>query len=102
MTTVSVIIPTYNRREVLTRALGSVLGQTQPPHEVWVVDDGSTDGTAQMLASQYPDVRVIMQENRGVSAARNAATSPALALAMSAAIRASSSSPCTALPVVLV
>ena len=75
MTTVSVIIPTYNRREILARALDSVLGQTHQPHEVWVVDDGSTDGTAQMLAADYPDVRVIMQENRGVSAARNAGIS---------------------------
>ena len=68
---ITTIIPTYNRREFLPRAIDSVLGQTVPPDEVIVVDDGSTDGTPQMLDQRYPTVKVIEQENGGVSAARN-------------------------------
>ena len=69
--TVSVIIPTYDRREVLPRALDSVLAQTSTPWELLVVDDGSADGTSSMLAERYPGVEVLEQPNRGVSAARN-------------------------------
>ena len=69
--TVSVVIPTFNRRPLLERALQSVLAQTVPAHEVIVVDDGSTDGTAEMVASQFPEVGLVRQKNRGVSAARN-------------------------------
>ena len=68
---VSVVIPTYNRLSVLPRALDSVFGQTLPALEVIVVDDGSTDGTADWVRANYPKARVIEQENRGVSAARN-------------------------------
>jgi glycosyltransferase involved in cell wall biosynthesis len=69
---VSVIIPTFERVSVLPRALDSVLAQTHAPAEVIVIDDGSTDGTAEMLEHTYPGVTVIRQPNRGVSAARNA------------------------------
>ena len=68
---VSVVIPTYNRESVLARALDSVFAQTREPAEVIVVDDGSTDGTASYLEHRYPQVTLLMQENRGVSAARN-------------------------------
>ncbi len=70
--TVSVVIPTFNRASVVTRALESVLLQTRPPDELLVVDDGSTDDTAERVRAELPGVRVIEQENRGVSAARNA------------------------------
>jgi glycosyltransferase involved in cell wall biosynthesis len=71
--TVSVIVPTYNRRELLPRALASVLAQgCSEPVELIVVDDGSTDGSASLVAADFPTVTVIRQENRGVSAARNA------------------------------
>lgn len=70
--TVSVIIPTYNRRHCLPRALDSVLAQTTAALEIIVVDDGSTDGTEQLLAKNYPGVICLRQANRGVSAARNA------------------------------
>ena len=70
--TVSVVIPTFNRASVITRALGSVLLQTHPPEEIVVVDDGSTDDTAERVRAEFPGVRLIEQENRGVSAARNA------------------------------
>jgi len=68
----SVIIPTYNRIDTLGRALDSVLAQSTPPGEVLVVDDGSTDDTAEFVARTYPHVILIRQENAGVSAARNA------------------------------
>jgi glycosyltransferase involved in cell wall biosynthesis len=72
MTTISALIPTHNRREVVLRAIDSVLSQTVPVDEVIVIDDGSTDGTAEMIGSRYGSrVVVIQQENAGVSAARN-------------------------------
>ena len=69
--TISVIIPTCNRVETLPRALDSVLAQTLSVDEVIVVDDGSTDGTADLFRASYPQVRLMQQPNRGVSAARN-------------------------------
>jgi glycosyltransferase involved in cell wall biosynthesis len=69
---ISVIIPTHNRAHTLARALDSVLAQTQPASEIIVVDDGSTDDTAQLLRKHYPSVRYLQQQNQGVSTARNA------------------------------
>lgn len=81
---VSVVIPTYNYARFVTEAIESVLSQTRPPHEVIVVDDGSTDDTRDRVAAYGDRVRYIFQENRGLSAARNAglaaATGDALAL----------------------
>jgi len=68
---VSVIIPTYNRAWILREAVDSVLGQDFESFELIVVDDGSTDDTAEILAAYGDRLRVIRQENRGVSAARN-------------------------------
>ena len=51
---ISVIIPTYNRFVALQNALASVYAQTLTPSEVIVVDDGSTDGTAEMVRREYP------------------------------------------------
>ena len=72
MSTVSVIIPTCNRAARLERALRSVLAQRHPPLEVIVVDDGSTDPTRAVVMEAGAAVRYHYQENRGVSAARNA------------------------------
>jgi glycosyltransferase involved in cell wall biosynthesis len=68
---ISVIIPTFNRRHVLGRALDSVLAQTHPPAEVIVVDDGSRDDTVDFVKTNYPQVQLIRQSNHGVSHARN-------------------------------
>ena len=68
---VSVIVPTHDRHDLLHRALDSIGAQTQAPLEVIVVDDGSKDGTAAMLRREYPDVVLIEQARGGVSSARN-------------------------------
>ncbi|NOH01800.1 MAG: glycosyltransferase [Chloroflexi bacterium] len=68
---VSVVIPCYNQARFLGEAIGSVLSQAYPRIEVIVVDDGSTDHTAEE-AARYPEVRYIRQENQGLGAARNA------------------------------
>ena len=68
---ISVVIPTFNRRDLLRRALLSVYAQTLAPAEVIVIDDGSTDGTDVMLSNEFPQVSYYRQENRGVSSARN-------------------------------
>jgi glycosyltransferase involved in cell wall biosynthesis len=70
MTTFSVIIPTYNRRDHLMACLASVMAQRRRPDEVIVVDDGSTDGTRDALAAAE-GITVIYQSNAGPGAARN-------------------------------
>src|SRR5205814_2345 len=67
---VSVIIPCYNQAHFLHEAIESVLAQTYSNREIIVVDDGSTDNTAE-VAGRYSAVRHIYQENAGPSAARN-------------------------------
>jgi len=69
--TLSVIIPSFNRLELLLQALHSVVTQTRPPDEIWVIDDGSTDDTQCQVAAEFPAVKLLFQPNRGVSAARN-------------------------------
>ena len=71
MAFLSIIIPTFNRCELLCRALNSVFNQTYSDYEVIVVDDGSTDGTAEMLQKNFTQVRYFYQPNKGVSASRN-------------------------------
>jgi hypothetical protein len=68
---VSIIIPTYNRSKLLRVALESALGQTYPSIEVIVVDDGSTDDTAAVVAQYAGRVTYIKQANQDVAAARN-------------------------------
>lgn len=68
---VSVIIPTYNRESVVRRAIDSALEQTYRNLEVIVVNDGSTDGTSEVLGNYGERIRVIRQTNAGPSAARN-------------------------------
>ena len=68
---ISVIIPTYNRRHTLERAIDSVLSQTFKPFEIIIVDDGSEDGTRNWVQEAYPSIKYIYQSNNGVSSARN-------------------------------
>lgn len=74
----SVIIPTFNRCDLLRQALASVQEQSFKDFEVIVVDDGSTDETLEMLKAEYPQVRVLTQANAGPGAARNLGASHAL------------------------
>ena len=69
---ISVIIPTYNRCWILKEAIDSVLSQEYIDFEIIVVDDGSNDATAALLSAYGDQITTIYQENRGVSAARNA------------------------------
>jgi glycosyltransferase involved in cell wall biosynthesis len=65
---VSVLIATYNYARYLPQCLGRVLNQTRPPDEIIVVDDGSTDGTPELM-KQFPEVRYVYQQNAGKAAA---------------------------------
>ncbi|HFD13166.1 MAG TPA: glycosyltransferase family 2 protein [Crenotrichaceae bacterium] len=67
----SVIIPTYNRQQLLQRSINSILQQVIPASEIIVVDDGSTDTTERMMGSEFPHVIYYKQTRQGVSAARN-------------------------------
>jgi glycosyltransferase involved in cell wall biosynthesis len=75
MPRVCVVLPTYNRRAWLARAVESVFRQTYTDWELRIVDDGSTDGSEALLAEfeRHPNVIVHRQANQGVSRARNAA-----------------------------
>ena len=68
----SVVIPAYNYGRYLADAVDSVLSQTVPPHEVIVVDDGSTDDTPAVAARYTGRIQYLRRANAGVSAARNA------------------------------
>ncbi len=78
---IAVIVPTFNRAERVARAVRSVLAQTVDPSKIVVVDDGSSDGTRELLAARFPpaghpQLSVLGYEddgpaNRGASAARN-------------------------------
>jgi glycosyltransferase involved in cell wall biosynthesis len=81
---ISVVIPAYNRAELVGQTLRSLLNQTLPAYEIIVVDDGSTDGTEEAAWSAFhqwegekvkgekvPEFKVIRQENAGPGAARN-------------------------------
>jgi len=72
---ISVIIPVYNRERFLAETIKSVLAQTLPPTEIIVVDDGSTDMTAQVVANladiAHVPIRYAYQTNQGPAAARN-------------------------------
>lgn len=70
----SIIIPVYNTEAYLSRCLDSAVQQSYDDYEIICVDDGSTDGSAEILqqqALQHPRIRVIRQENHGIGHARN-------------------------------
>ncbi|MEJ2545676.1 MAG: glycosyltransferase [Calditrichaceae bacterium] len=68
----SVIIPVFNRKKLIQRAIKSVINQTRSAQEIIVINDGSTDGTQSVLSEYKDSIKIINQSNRGVSAARNA------------------------------
>ncbi len=70
---ISVVIPLFNKREQVLRAINSVLNQSYPDFELIIVDDGSTDGSADIVKSlSDPRIQLFSQVNGGVSKARNA------------------------------
>ncbi len=81
---VSVIMPTYNRRDVIGRAIDSVLDQTFRNFELIIVDDGSTDDTQSLIITDYGEhlksgkIKYFLQKNCGVSSARNRGLSESL------------------------
>ena len=68
---VSVIIPVYNCEQYLAEAIESIVDQTYSTNEIIIVDDGSTDGTGEMVKQSFPTVRYCFQDNAGTGAARN-------------------------------
>jgi len=70
---VNVIIPTYNRAELLPGAIDSVLAQTFKDYEIIIIDDGSTDGTRKVLSPYllHPNIRYFYQDNKKQAAAKN-------------------------------
>ncbi|MFP3867399.1 MAG: glycosyltransferase family 2 protein [Desulfobacteraceae bacterium] len=78
MTSVSVVIPLYNKAPYIQRAISSILSQTIQPEEIIVIDDGSTDGGGELVqALSEPRLRVFRQENQGPGNARNRGISEA-------------------------
>lgn len=70
---ISVVIPTYNRKKYIKRAIDSVIRQSYKSFEIIVIDDGSTDGTYELIKQSYSSSQISLkkQKNKGVSAARN-------------------------------
>lgn len=68
---VTVVIPLYNGRDVIRETIGTVLAQTWKDYEIIVVDDGSSDGSGDIIRQIEGPIRYVRQENRGVAAARN-------------------------------
>ena len=68
---ITIGVSTYNRKDYLRLCLDSLLAQTYPNCEIIVVDDGSTDGTGEMMAEEYPQIKYIYQQNGGDASAKN-------------------------------
>src|SRR5438046_2823187 len=80
MASVTVVVPTYNRAALLDATLRAIHAQTVPVDEIIVVDDGSTDDTADVCGRQPKPVRYIRQDNTGLPAfARNRGAAEATA-----------------------
>lgn len=81
MTTISVVIPTYNYGHYINESVDSVLGQTVLPYEIIIVDDGSTDNTEDLISKDYNDndkIKYIKKKNGGPASARNIGIKKAL------------------------
>lgn len=68
---ISVVIPCFNAEKYIAAAVSSVFAQDWPDLEILVVDDGSSDRSAELVRDIFPDVKLIQQANQGVAAARN-------------------------------
>ena len=69
---ISVVIPLYNKRGLVSQTIATVLAQTYNGYEIVVVDDGSTDGSIdEVKAIADPRIRIVSRQNGGVAAARN-------------------------------
>ena len=68
---ITIGVSAYNRRDYLILCLESLLAQTYPNCQIIVVDDGSTDGTAEMMHKRFPQIRYVYQKNAGDAAAKN-------------------------------
>lgn len=68
---ISVIIPCYNAERYIVSAISSVLAQNWPNLEIVVVDDGSSDRSAELICASFPEVRLVQQRNQGIAVARN-------------------------------
>ena len=71
MSKVSIIIPTFNRRDYITIALDSVLKQTYKDYEIIIIDDGSSDDTKEVLKPYQDNIRYFYQDNKGIPTTRN-------------------------------
>ncbi|MEB3197574.1 MAG: glycosyltransferase family 2 protein [Candidatus Sericytochromatia bacterium] len=70
----SIVVVNWNTQDLLRRCLQTVIEQTRVSHEVWVVDNGSSDGSPEMLRREFPQVHLIANpDNRGFAAANNQA-----------------------------
>jgi GT2 family glycosyltransferase len=72
MSRISVIIPNFNREDLLGQTIANLLSQSHLPHEIIVVDDGSTDGSLEVIRSFGSAIQLLQQKNQGPGAARNA------------------------------
>ena len=68
---ISIGVSAYNRADYLPYCLDSLLGQSYPNCEIIVIDDGSTDGTAELMREKYPQIRYVRQPNGGDASAKN-------------------------------
>lgn len=75
----SIIIPLFNKRETIERAVRSAMAQTHSPLEIIVVDDESTDESLEFVLKKFPNVRLIKQKNAGPAVARNTGANVAIA-----------------------
>jgi len=67
---ISVIIPCYNAERYIVSAISSVFAQDWPNLEVVVVDDGSSDRSAELICASFPEVRLVQQRNQGIAVSR--------------------------------